>query len=299
MQGTSPSAVALAGITFSVAGAGRVGTSLAGWAERCGAVLVRAVGREGMADLASAGQDLLLVAVPDRALAPVTATLARHRQAAVVLHTSGSQAGEVLAPLRREGSAVGSLHPLKAFPRPLTAVAEAAGVFFAVDGDPAAQALGRRLAAAWGGVAEEISPADRALYHFAATLAAGGAVTLLAAAAEIAAGLGLPSQVTAGYLELCRGAVEQAERVADPADALTGPAVRGDRATVERHLAALAEAAPDKLDLAVALLRETLHQLARRRPLDGEQAAIAAEIDPRAEAAPSRREGKNEDRRIL
>jgi len=279
VQATSLSAPPLAGITFSVAGLGRVGTSLAGWAERSGAARVRAVGREHMAELESAGQSLLLVAVPDRALAEVATTLARLRQAEVVLHTSGSLAGEVLAPLRQKGSAVGSLHPLKAFPRPLAALAEAEGVFFAVDGDPAAQALGRRLVAAWGGVAEEIFPADRALYHFAATLAAGGAVTLLAAAAEIAAGLGLPRQVVAGYLELCRGAVEEAGRTADPADALTGPAVRGDRATVERHLAALADAAPGKLDLAVALLRETLHQLARRHPWSREQSAIAEQID--------------------
>src|SRR5436189_271319 len=101
-----------------------------------------------MTDLASAGQSLLLVAVPDRALSEVAARLARHPQAEVVLHTAGSLAGQVLGPLRQGGSAVGSLHPLKAFPRPLTAFAEAEGVFFAIDWDPAAQALGRRLVAA-------------------------------------------------------------------------------------------------------------------------------------------------------
>src|SRR5687768_17323321 len=96
-------------------------------------------GRQGMADLASGGQDLLLIAVSDPALPEVAAILAQRPQAAVALHTSGCLDASVLAPLREAGSAVGSLHPLKAFPRPLPAPAEARGVFFAVDGDPPAR----------------------------------------------------------------------------------------------------------------------------------------------------------------
>lgn len=263
-----------------MAGPGRVGTSLARWAEKGGATLVEAAGREGVDELASGGQDLLLVAVPDRALAEVAAALARRPQARVVLHTAGGTSGEVLAPLRAGGSAVGSFHPLKAFPRPLPDPAEAAGVFFAVDGDADAEALARRLAGAWGAVAGRVPEDVRALYHFAATLAAGGAVTLLAAAGEIAARLGLPAAVTTGYLELCRGAVAEATRAGDPAAALTGPAVRGDGETISRHLEALATHAPDKLELARALTRETFKQLDRRHPLSDEQRRIAAGLAP-------------------
>ena len=39
--------------------------------------------------------------------------------------------------------------------------------------------------------------------------------------------------------------------------ALTGPIARGDEATVERHLAALAETAPELLDLYSALAERT------------------------------------------
>ncbi|HEX6861379.1 MAG TPA: hypothetical protein VF414_01105, partial [Thermoanaerobaculia bacterium] len=74
-------------LTFSVAGPGRVGTSLAAWLESLGARRMGVAGRQGMADLSSAGQDLLLIAVSDPALPEVAALLARRPQAAVALHT--------------------------------------------------------------------------------------------------------------------------------------------------------------------------------------------------------------------
>jgi predicted short-subunit dehydrogenase-like oxidoreductase (DUF2520 family) len=173
---------------------------------------------------------------------------------------------------------------LKAFPAPLPEPAAARGVFFAVDGDAAAQALARRLAAAWGAEAGEVPAERRTLYHFAATLAAGGVTTLLAAAEGLAATLGLPAATARGYRELARGALAAAETASDATAAITGPAVRGDRATLERHLAALAEAAPELVPLAVLLARESLRQLARRAPLDPPRQALAAALEARAEA---------------
>ena len=263
-------AIPLGGLRFSLVGPGRVGTSLAAWTAAAGGRLGGTAGRGEAGGLATAGEDLLLVAVPDPALPEVAAELGRRPQAAVVLHTSGSQDAAVLAPLREAGSAIGSLHPLKAFPRPLPDPDEARGVFFAVDGDPAAVALAHRLAAAWGGTSAEVPPAARPLYHLLASVAAGGVVTLLSAVEELAGRLGLPPAVVGGYLELARGAVAAAaaaHAAGSPVPAaLTGPVARGDRATVVRQLADLQEAAPgrsDFLDLVVRLARETLHQKRR------------------------------------
>ncbi|HEX3528112.1 MAG TPA: DUF2520 domain-containing protein [Thermoanaerobaculia bacterium] len=269
----------LSDLTFSLVGPGRVGRSLAAWAEAQGARCLAAVGRDGSPALSTAGQDLLLIAVPDGVLAQVAAELAARPQAAVALHTSGSLDAEVLAPLRGVAgmgmTAVGSLHPLKAFPQPLPDLAQAHGVFFALDGDPPARALAHRLAAAWGAEAAEVPAAARTLYHFAATLAAGGVVTLLALAEEIAVRLRLPAAVVRGYLELSRGAVAaaiEADAAGQPvAAALTGPAARGDRATVERQLAALADLAPRKVRLVTELARETLWQKKKTGELTAEQ----------------------------
>lgn len=254
----------LSDLRFSIAGPGKVGSSLAGWAVAAGAELLTVAGRGTLGELATGGQDLLLLALPDAALAAAAAELARRPQAAVVLHTSGSLDAGALAPLRAAGSAVGSLHPLKAFPEPLPDPAEARGVFFAVDGDAPARELAARLAAAWGGIPGEVPPAARPLYHFAATLAAGGVVTLLAAAGELGERLGLPPAVTRGYLELARGAVAAAGRGLDSgrplAASITGPVARGDAATLRRQLGALRASAADKLPLARALAAETAHQ---------------------------------------
>jgi predicted short-subunit dehydrogenase-like oxidoreductase (DUF2520 family) len=276
----------LADLTFSLIGPGRVGSSLAAWLAAAGAREISVLGRQlEPSELATGGQDLLLIAVPDAALPALAAALAARPQARVVLHTAGGLDAEVLAPLRSPagstGSAVGTFHPLKAFPRPLPDPQEARGVFFALGGDPEAIALGERLATALGAEAGEVPAAARPLYHFAASIAAGGVTTLLAAAAEIADRLGLPPAVAGGYLELARGAIAQAAAVGDAAAALTGPTARGDLATVDKHLGELARLAPEKLPLALELARETLRQVARHGPLTAEQEALRAVLEER------------------
>ncbi len=232
-----------------------------------------------LAELASGGQDLLLIAVADGALDRVAADLAARPQATVVLHTSGSRTAEALAPLANSGSAVGSFHPLKAFPAARPDVAEAHGIFFGLDGDPPAVALGARLAAAWGATSGTIPPESRLLYHFAATLAAGGVTTLLAAAADLAERLRLPPDVVGGYLELARGAVEAAGQAADPAHAITGPTARGDRDTVLGQLAALAGPAPEMVVWVRALAAETLRQRARVGLAGAPQRGLLSELE--------------------
>jgi predicted short-subunit dehydrogenase-like oxidoreductase (DUF2520 family) len=279
-QGPRP----LAGLRFSVVGPGRVGASLAAWAVGAGARLVGSTGRRGLSDLATGDDDLLLLAVPDGALAAVAECLAHRPQAAVVLHTAGSLGASVLSPLRCSGSAIGTLHPLKAFPRPLLDPSEARGTFFAIDGDPAAAALAARLALAWEGVAGEVPEAARILYHFAGTLAAGGVTTLLAAAVGIAERLDLPSAalpaVAGGLAELSRGAVAGASAalaLGRPlASAITGPAARRDLETLLREAASLGDRLPEALPLTLALWRETL----RQTPAVADHGPIVSEGNP-------------------
>jgi predicted short-subunit dehydrogenase-like oxidoreductase (DUF2520 family) len=229
---------------------------------------VASTGRAALADLRSGDDDLLLLAVPDGALAAVAERLADRPQAAVVLHTAGSLGASVLSPLRRRGSAIGTLHPLKAFPRPLLDPREAHGAFFAIDGDAPARELAARLARAWGGVAGEVPEGARILYHFAGTLAAGGVTTLLATAVEIAGRLGLPSAVVpavaGGLAELSRGAVAGASAALSQgrpaASAITGPAARRDLETLLREAAILGDRLPEALPLTLSLWRETLRQ---------------------------------------
>ena len=264
---TPPKKSDLADLSFSLVGPGRVGQSLAAWAVACGARWVESAGKTPRAglvsleDFSSIGQDFLLVAVADSALPEVATALARRPQARVALHTSGALAAEVLAPLRVAGSQIGTLHPLKAFPHPLPDLDQAPGTFFALDGDPEAIALGRLLAATWGGESAEVPPESRVLYHFAATLAAGGVATLLSAAIDLGRQLGLPEAVARGYLELARGALEATAEAAkdggDPARAITGPAARGDFELLTQQFRELERKAPTLETLARELAQVT------------------------------------------
>ena len=282
---------------FSLAGPGRVGSSLAAWAVAAGAELTATAGRLQLGGMSSGGQELLLIAVPDDALAETAERLAARPQAAVALHTSGSRDAAILAPLRAAGSATGSLHPLKAFAHPFTDPGAAHGVFFALDGETAARRLAQRMVAAWGGVAGEVPAAARAAYHLAATLAAGGVATLLGTAAELAARAGLPKEVVGGYLELARGTVAEAAEGAEgedgPAATITGPVARGDIATFARQVTALGSLAPERLPLVLELAAETLRLVAADRPLGARQSELQAWIaartgrpDPGAPGAP-------------
>jgi predicted short-subunit dehydrogenase-like oxidoreductase (DUF2520 family) len=293
----------LDGLTFALVGAGRVGRSLARWLAAAGAratavarrrpdspatVLARDLGAAAvpLPELTSRGADLLVVAVADPALDAVAAVLAARPQAAVALHTAGGRGPSALAPLGRAGVATGTFHPLKAFPRALPDPAEARGVFFALAGDERAVALGRRIAAAWGATAEVVPEEARTLYHFAATLAAGGVTTLLAAAQGLADRLGLPAEVGEGYRRLALGALAAATPAAGGAPAaITGPAARGERATVEHQLGVLAEVAPELVPLAALLAREGLRRgaaaAAGAAGMDAELVRIAREfLDP-------------------
>ncbi len=240
------------------------------WAESLGgrAVAIEQLGEPSERD---SPPELLLIAVSDPAIAEVARKLSRRRPAPlarVALHTSGSQGADALSALANSME-IGTLHPLKAFARILPQAREAAGTLFAIDGGPAAIALARRLAFVWEGRTTEVHAAARPLYHFAASLAAGGVVTLLATADRIAQHQGLDPIVTRGYLDLAIGALRAARDAPTPSACITGPLARDDWDTAARQLKLLGESDPAALPLCSQLALETLRHLglseARRR----------------------------------
>lgn len=279
----------LTGLRFALAGPGRVGTSLALWLAAAGAELVAVAGRDRakppdprlppapllwLGELASEDCDLLLVTVADPAIEAVAEELARRPQAKVALHAAGPFDARPLAPLRRAGSAIGAFHPLRAFPA--VQEAPAAGTFYGLAGDPGAVALGRRLAAFFGGRCGVVEGERRQLYHLAATLAAGGVTTVLAAMAELIAAAGLPADLLEAELRLMDGALAAVRRAALAGEgieafdrAITGPAARGDLATLERQREALGGLAPALLPLVTALQDEALRRGRRLRAAAG------------------------------
>jgi predicted short-subunit dehydrogenase-like oxidoreductase (DUF2520 family) len=220
-----------------IVGRGRAGGSLAGALAAAG-WSVEVV--TGTAVVAAEGADLVVLAVPDGAVASVAARLAPGP--AVVAHLAGSLGLDVLAPHERRAS----IHPLVALPTPSVGADRLRdGAWFAVAGDPIAAAVVADL----GGRAVTVDDDRRAAYHAAACIASNHLVALLGQVERVAAPVGVPLEA---YLDLARATVENVAALG-PAAALTGPAARGDTATLDRHRAALDPSERPAYDAMVAL----------------------------------------------
>ncbi len=187
---------------------------------------------------------LVVLAVPDRAIAPLAAALPWQPGQGVV-HLSGALGLEVLAPVRARGGAVGRLHPLLSAPPVGSADDPFAGIFCAVEAEPALQPV---------------------LADLVQTLAS-----------DLLARLGLPpATARPALLGLWRSVLRNLEQV-PPEAALTGPVARGDVATVAQHLAALGQTDPTLARLYALLGQATLGLVWSRLPATA-RTALAARL---------------------
>ncbi|HET6865226.1 MAG TPA: DUF2520 domain-containing protein [Solirubrobacteraceae bacterium] len=189
------------------------------------------------------GSDAVLLCVPDVEIAAAAAQIAPGR---LVGHCSGATDLRPLAPHEAF-----SLHPLMTV---TAAGADFAGAGAAIAGStPRALGLARELAHALSMRPVEIAEADRAAYHAAASIASNFLITLEAAAERLGATVGLEREQ---LIPLVRASVENWARLG-PERALTGPVARGDETTIQRQREAVAEAAPELLELFDALVHAT------------------------------------------
>lgn len=206
-----------------VVGAGRVGTAVA---ERLGeSVPTRLVTRElGAVEEA----DLVILCVPDDAIVEVSAAVSAGPW---IAHTSGACALDALDPHERRFS----LHPLQTF-TPERGPEQLDGAWAAVTGaTPEAREMGFALARLLGLEPFPLEDDARPLYHAGATVAASFLVTLHEIASELFRAAGAPPEALEPLMR----------RTMENGFAPTGPHVRGDWGTIERHLAAIREARPE------------------------------------------------------
>jgi predicted short-subunit dehydrogenase-like oxidoreductase (DUF2520 family) len=226
-----------------VVGAGRVGKAVAArLGER---IPTRVAGR----DLDCGDVELVVLCVPDRAIPEVATGIP---SGPWIAHTSGAQRLDALTPHGRRFS----LHPLQTFtlergPEQLD------GAWAAVSGEtPEAVAAGEALAGLLGMMPFELDDETRPLYHAAASFVSAFLVTLHDVAAELMQAAGAPPEA----LEpLMRRTIENGFQH-------TGPLVRDDWETVERHAEAIGARRPELLPLYRALAETEAALLAARTP---------------------------------
>ncbi len=224
------------------------------------------------------GVDVVVLAVPDRAIAAVVDDLVRAdalREGQGIVHLSGALG---LAPLHRAalaGAWTAACHPAITAPAGATDPTALHGTTWAVTAGPGARDKAHALVELLGGDPVDVADAERARYHAALALASNavGAAVVTARRLLAVAGLPDPARVLG---PLAHASVDAA--LAGGAPALTGPVVRGDVGTVRAHLAAIGEEAHELSDAYRALMRAVL--LAVRPGLAPDAAAgLAAVLD--------------------
>lgn len=251
--------------TVAIIGAGKVGSALAIALERAGYAVVAAVSRtqrsaKALADRlpsavatdlagAAAAASVLLLATPDReigAAAQAFADSGACRRGQVALHVCGSQSASSLQALRPAGVSIGAMHPLQTFSEIDAAVRSLPGTYFAIDGDERAVRTAREMVSALGGKSFCVPQERRALYHAAACVASNYTVALLHASVRMLAAVGMAEREALDALApLLRATLDNAQAFGT-LQALTGPIVRGDAGTVEKHLRSIDELSPEE-----------------------------------------------------
>lgn len=193
-----------------------------------------------------------LLAVSDRAVGEVAERLPISAGAAVV-HTAGAVPMDALPFARR-----GVLYPLQTFTtgrevdfRRVPLFVEASSPALLAELEEVAGALSNTVL--WAGSAE------RARLHLAAVFVCNFVNHLYALGAEALAPTGLPFDV---LKPLIRETAEKALAAASPAEAQTGPAVRGDRETLRRHLEIIGGDA--RLKTIYELLSEDIWEISKK-----------------------------------
>ncbi len=202
--------------TVQLIGAGRVGSAI-------GARL-----RERGVELRDRDADLVLICVPDTAIAGVARELERGPW---IAHVSGATPLAALDPHERRFG----LHPLQTFTH-ARGPEQLDGAYGAVTAETAeSKNAGFRLAELLGLEPFELDDARRPLYHAGAAIASNYLVTLHRVAVDLFRASGAPPE---GLVPLMR-------RTIDNGFELTGPIERGDWATVEAHRGAIRAALPE------------------------------------------------------
>ena len=183
--------------------------------------------------------DIVWITVPDDAIASVANALARSGawQGKIVFHSSGALTSDELAPLRAKGARVASVHPMMTFVR--DDVPQMAGVAFALEGDAAAVRVAKAVVEDLGGNAFTIKKENKVLYHVFGSFASPLVIALMATMEEVALAAGIRKRDIKRVMEPLIRQTLRNYLTRDAASALSGPLVRGDVATIRKHIAEL------------------------------------------------------------
>lgn len=188
---------------------------------------------------ANLSADVVWLCVPDGEIRKCARDLESHTewQGKIVLHSSGALASDELDVLRGRGSTVASLHPMMTFVS--AGVPSLDGVPFAIEGDAKAVRVAGRIARDLGGSVFPISKKNKPAYHTWGSFSSPLLVALLVTAEQVAGTAGISSRAARKrMLPILQQTLSNYAQYGG-AGAFSGPLIRGDVATIRKHLEVL------------------------------------------------------------
>jgi predicted short-subunit dehydrogenase-like oxidoreductase (DUF2520 family) len=223
--------------------------------------------------------DVVLLGVPADAIAAVARDLAaRIRPGVKVVHFAGAWGIELLHPVHERGAGVCALHPVQACPDVDAAIRRLPGSAWGVTCSEGLEDWAAGLIEIdLDGSPTFVEERDRAVWHAATVTTANGIAALLAGAEDMLRAIGIEDPIDV-LGPLAAGAVANARDGGGGVATLTGPAVRGERDAIERHLLALSKTAPDSTGAYVAATRAILTEASRAGRIDPAVSAAMASL---------------------
>jgi predicted short-subunit dehydrogenase-like oxidoreductase (DUF2520 family) len=268
---------------ITIVGAGNLASALAISLHRAGYAIDQIIARSGGASLqraralarkvesqaadyarSRADSELVWFCVPDATIASAarSITAKTNWKIRVAVHSSGALDSDALKVFRKRGTEVASAHPLMTFvagSRP-----SLAGIPFAIEGEPKAVRLVRRVVKDMRGVPFSIQKKDKAAYHAWGTFASPLLTALLATAEEVAHAAGAaPKSAKQRMLPIVAQTIANYAALGASAS-FSGPFVRGDVETIRMHLQVLRRV-PAAREVYVALGKAALKYLPAKK----------------------------------
>ena len=157
----------------------------------------------------------------------------------IVFHCSGALNSMALSSAKARGAVVASMHPIKSFADPATAVTGFAGTYCGLEGDLVALQMIEELVDSIEGNSFTLDPENKTYYHAASVIACNYLVALEDIALRVFERAGIERDLAARVLPpIVDGTVENLFTLG-PVHALTGPIARGDHEVVSAQLTAL------------------------------------------------------------
>ncbi len=265
-------------LRIALVGAGRVGTAVAVLLHARGHSIVGVSSRSETSARRAADRldsqlitpeswpdaDVVLIGVPDQVIESVADSLASNVAApTVVVHFAGSLGLEPLRAVADKGCGVCALHPMQACPDVDTAVRRLPGSAWGLTCSEGLEEWAARLVAEHlNGVPVPVAESDRSRWHAAAVITSNGVAALMATGESILESIGVEHpELVLG--PLAAGTVANAVEGGGGGATLTGPVVRGEAATLQRHLAALNEGEAAVYGLVSLLILEAARRTGR------------------------------------